>query len=166
VALICGTGVDVLEVPRATGVLAIHWWLYTRGMPDEIRGLPGLPRPADALAVIASGNRFFFLAQPGVFPWAGPDSAHGSLDGAAGTEVRWHTGGSRIPAPPSTDASGHLVEWAHPPPARIRLAGPVVLPDLLSRVMVMTGHKNQVLTLPGGLRVVPATRMPSPGEGR
>ena len=167
VALVAGAGVDALEVPRATGVLAIHWWLYTKGAPDEIRGLPGLPSPASALTVIAAGGRFFFLTQPGAFPWAEAEPGPGSLDGGAGgAEVRWHAGGSRIPAPPSAPASGHLAEWAHPPPARPRLADPVVLLDLLSRVAVMTHHRDRVLTLPGGLRVVPATSSPQPGGAR
>jgi len=167
VTLVAGAGVDALEVPRATGVLAIHWWLYTKGAPDEIRGLPGLPSPASALTVIAAGDRFFFLTQPGAFPWEEAEPGPGSLDGGAGgAEVRWHAAGSRIPAPPSSSVSGHRAEWAHPPPARPRLADPVVLLDLLSRVSVMTQHRDRVLTLPGGLRVVPATSSPQPGGAR
>jgi DNA-binding XRE family transcriptional regulator len=162
VMLICGAGIDALEVPRATGVLAIHWWLYTRGAPDEIRGLPGLPSPAAALAVVGAGDRCYFLTQPGAFPWAELDPANATPDSSAtGPEVRWHTGGSRIPAPPGPDTGEHRVEWAHPPPARPRLADPVILLDLLSRVTVLAGHRNHVLTLPGGLRVVPAPRSPA-----
>ena len=52
-----GTVIDALEVPRAAGMVAAAWWLYTRGVPDEIRGLPALPDPAVALAAIAAGPR-------------------------------------------------------------------------------------------------------------
>lgn len=157
VVLVCGSGVEALEVPRAAGVVAVRWWLHTGGMPDGIRGLPGLPGPRDALAVVAAGARFFFLAQAGACPWAGPGPAAASLDrSAAGPVVRWHFGGSRILAPPSPDADGHRVEWAHPPPSRLLLADPVVLLDLLARAVALTGQGEQVLTLFGGVRVMPA----------
>src|SRR5262249_2612445 len=70
---ICGDGVEALEVPRPAGVVAVHWWLHTGGAPDEIRGLPALPGPQDALAAVAAGDRFLFLVQPGACPWVGPD---------------------------------------------------------------------------------------------
>ena len=75
IELVCGHGVEALEVRRAAGVVAVHWWLHTGGAPDEIRGLPGLPGPQDALAVIAAGDRFLFLVQAGACPWSGPDLA-------------------------------------------------------------------------------------------
>jgi len=75
IELVCGDGVEALEVPRPAGVVAVHWWLHTGGAPDEIRGLPALPGPQDALAVVAAGDRFLFLVQPGACPWVGPDLA-------------------------------------------------------------------------------------------
>src|SRR6185437_1593122 len=71
--LVCGNGIEALEVPRPTGVVAVHWWLHTGGAPDEIRRLPTLPGPQDALTVVAAGDRFLFLVQPGACPWTGPD---------------------------------------------------------------------------------------------
>jgi len=48
-------------------------WLVARhpGAADEIRGLPALPDPQQALSVIIYGERSFFLAAAGSFPWAG-----------------------------------------------------------------------------------------------
>jgi transcriptional regulator with XRE-family HTH domain len=159
VMLVCGDGVEALEVPRAAGVVAIRWWLHTGGIPDEIRGLPGLPGPQDALAVVAAGERFFFLVQAGACPWVGPGPAGARPERtAAGAVVRWHAGGSRIPAPPSLDGDGQSVVWAHPPPERLRLADPVILLDLLARAATLTGDQDQVLTLPGGVRVMLAPR--------
>jgi hypothetical protein len=44
--LVTGTEIDVLEVPRAAGLVAAGWWLFTQGVPDEIRGLrPRCPIP-------------------------------------------------------------------------------------------------------------------------
>ena len=68
IELVCGNGVEALEVPRPAGVVAVHWWLHTGGAPDEIRGLPALPGPQDALAVIAAGDRYLFLVQAGACP--------------------------------------------------------------------------------------------------
>jgi DNA-binding XRE family transcriptional regulator len=75
VDLVCGNGIEALEVPRPTGVVAVQWWLHTGGAPDEIRRLPALPGPQDALAVIAAGDRYLFLVQAGACPWADPDLA-------------------------------------------------------------------------------------------
>ena len=98
---VCGNGIEALEVPRPAGVVAVHWWLHTGGAPDEIRRLPALPGPQDALAVIAAGDRYLFLVQSGACPWAGPDLAVAPpAGGPPGVAVRWHADGSRIPAPP------------------------------------------------------------------
>jgi transcriptional regulator with XRE-family HTH domain len=157
VELVCGKGVEALEVPRPAGVVAIRWWLHTGGVPDEIRGLPALPGPADALAVIATGDRLLFLVQSGACPWAGPDLAVAAPAASQpGVVVRWHADGSRIPAPPSWDDRGQRVVWAYPPPARVRLADPIVLLDLLAKAAALTGHRRHLLTLPGGISVVPA----------
>jgi len=167
VKLVCGTGVEALEVPRAAGVLAVRWWLHTGGVPDEIRGLPGLPSPRDALAVIAAGDRFLFLVQPGACPWAGPDPADmpPATDPPGAAVVRWHAGGSTIPAPPSVDGSGQKSAWAYPPPDRPRLADPVILLDLLAPAAATASHQRR-LRLPGGTCVVPATSPPAPGDAR
>jgi transcriptional regulator with XRE-family HTH domain len=166
VELACGTGVDALEVPRAAGVVAVRWWLHTGGLPDPVRCLPGLPAPADAMAVIATPGRFFFLVQPGACPWAdsdlapvpGPAATHGAGDEPA---VRWHARGSKIVAPPSPGPDGHYVTWAHPPPSPVRLADPIVLLDLLARAVAIAGHQHRLLTMPGGVRVTPAPANPS-----
>jgi transcriptional regulator with XRE-family HTH domain len=160
VELVGGDGVEALEVPRPAGVVALRWWLHTGGMPDEIRGLPALPGPQDALAVIAAGDRFLFLVQAGACPWVGPDLAvaasPGGTVGQPGAVVCWHADGSRIPAPPSRDSRGHRVAWAYPPPRRVRLADPIVLLDLLAKAAALTGHRRHLLTFPGGISVVPA----------
>jgi DNA-binding XRE family transcriptional regulator len=160
IELVCGEAFEALEVPRAAGVVAIRWWLHTGGLPDEVRGLPGLPGPQGALAAVAAGDRFYFLVQSGANPWAGPDLAGSPPAGgmpAASVPgvVRWHGDGSCIPAPPSRDRSGHRVTWGYPPPARLRLADPVVLLDLLARAVALTRTRDRVLTLPGGVCVVP-----------
>jgi DNA-binding XRE family transcriptional regulator len=43
IELVCGDGVEALEVPRPAGVVAVHWWLHTGGAPDEIRGCQRCP---------------------------------------------------------------------------------------------------------------------------
>jgi DNA-binding XRE family transcriptional regulator len=157
VELVCGKGVEALEVPRPAGIVAVHWWLHTGGAPDEVRSLPGLPGPQDALAVIAAGDRYLFLVQAGACPWPGPDLAVASpAGGSPGEVVRWHAGGSRIPAPPSRDGGGQLTAWGYPPPARVRLADPIVLLDLLAKAVALAGHRRHLLTFPGGISVVPA----------
>ena len=158
VDLVCGDRVEALEVPRPAGVVAVHWWLHTGGAPDEIRGLPALPGPQDSLAVVAAGDRFLFLVQPGACPWVGPDLAVATPGGGPpGALVRWHAAGSRIPAPPSRDPRGQRVTWAHPAPGRVRLADPIVLLDLLVKAVALAGHRRHLLTFPSGISVVPAS---------
>ena len=167
IELVCGDGVEALEVPQPAGVVAVHWWLHTGGAPDEIRGLPTLPGPRDALAVVAAGDRFLFLVQPGACPWTGPDLAVATPGGGPpGVLVRWHSGGSRIPAPPSRDSRGQRVTWAHPAPGRVRLADPIVLLDLLVKAVALAGHRRHVLTFPGGISVVPAATAAAAREPR
>jgi DNA-binding XRE family transcriptional regulator len=157
VELICGNGVDALEVPRAAGVVAVHWWLHTGGAPDEIRGLPGLPSPQDALAVIDAADQFLFLVQAGACPWSGPDLAVAAPGGGPpGVAVHWHADGGRVLVPPSRDNRGQRVTWAHPPPGRVRLADPIVLLDLLVKAVALAGDRRHLLTYPGGISVVPA----------
>jgi len=157
IELVCGNGVEALEVPRPAGIVALHWWLFTGGAPDEIRGLPALPSPQGALAVIAAGDRYLFLVQPGACPWAGPDLAVATPAGRPrGVTVRWHAGGGKIPAPPSRDTRAPRVAWAYPPPSQVQLADPIVLLDLLTKAVAVAGHRRHLLTFPGGISVVPA----------
>jgi DNA-binding XRE family transcriptional regulator len=165
IELVCGDGVEALEVPQPAGVVALHWWLYSGGAPDEIRGLPALPGPQGALVVIAAGDRYLFLVQPGACPWAGPDLAIASPAGhPRGVMVRWHAGGGRIPAPPSRDTPGQRVRWGYPPPGRVQLADPIVLLDLLAKAVAVAGHRRHLLTFPGGVSVVPAASAAAAGR--
>jgi len=167
IELVCGNGVEALEVPRPAGVVALHWWLFTGGAPDEIRGLPALPGPQGALAVIAAGDRYLFLVQAGACPWTGPDLAVATPGGRPqGITVRWHASGSRIPAPPSRDTRGQRVEWAYPPPGLVQLADPIVLLDLLAKAVAVAGHRRHLLTFPGGISVVPAASAAAGREPR
>jgi transcriptional regulator with XRE-family HTH domain len=87
--LVTGTIIDALEAPRPAGVVAMSWWLYTRGVPDEIRGLPALSDPAVALAVISTGPVWYFLARSGACPWIRRDAGP---SGTAGPRGRWCAG--------------------------------------------------------------------------
>ena len=159
--LATGTAIDALEVPRVAGMVALAWWLYTRGVPDEIRGLPALPDPATALAMIAAGPRCYFLARSGACPWTRPDS--GSV-GTVGTgAVRWHAGGGRVLAPPSPLADGERTEWAHIPAPGGLLASPMALLHVLAQAVAATRDAGSML-LAGGVRAVPATTDPLPPE--
>jgi hypothetical protein len=153
--LVTGTALDALEVPRAAGLLAASWWQGTNGSADPIRGLPALPDPQEALAVISCGQRCFFLAAAGSFVWAGlpVTAASATADMPA---VRWHSDGSRIPVPPGTDPDGQLAAWAFLPTRRIELASAVMLLDLLGKAAAAAGLGRQALALPGSVLVVPA----------
>jgi hypothetical protein len=155
--LITGTVVDALEVPRAAGLLAAHWWLYTDGCPDEIRELPAMPSPAEAMVVIAVGDRSFFLVQAGGCPWITEDPAVArASDRDAGTVIRWHSVGSRIPFPPGQTEDGHEVAWTHLPARRsMRLARPAVLLHLLAKAAEAFQHGPHMLTLPGNVLAIP-----------
>ena len=152
--LVTGTVIDALEVPRAAGMVAVAWWLYTRGVPDEIRGLPALPDPDTALAVIASGERCYFLSRSGASPWTRRNAAEAGSAGVA--PVRWHASGCKVLAPPSRAPGGDRAAWVHAPSAGGRLASPMALLHLLAQSVIAT-RDSWGLVLPGGVRAVPAT---------
>jgi transcriptional regulator with XRE-family HTH domain len=152
--LVTGSVIDALEVPRAAGMVAVAWWLYTRGVPDEIRGLPALPDPDAALAVIVAGERCYFLARSGACPWTGRGA--GGSAGPGEAAVRWHADGSRVLAPPSPLPGGERAVWAHVPSPGGQLVSPMALLHVLAQAVAMTRHGDS-LVLPGGVRAVPTT---------
>jgi len=158
--LLTGDVIDALEVPRHWGVLAASLWRLSQGRCDLVRGLPALPRPARALAVIAAGHRWYFLAAAGGCPWADPEAAPGDgLPGdglPSGQAIRWHARGGRIPAPPSRLPRDQAATWVCLPAQVPRLAPAIGLVGLLGTAAAMAGPDSAALTLPGGARVVPA----------
>jgi hypothetical protein len=70
VELVTGTVLGALEVPRVAWMLAACWWRCSGGTADMIRGLPALPDPRQALAVIACGDRSGggLQCKPGALP--------------------------------------------------------------------------------------------------
>lgn len=156
--LVTGTAIDALEVPRQAGMVAMGWWLYTRGVPDEIRGLPVLPDPAVALAMITAGSSCYFLTQPGLCPWTRRDIATARLSGPDRPPlVRWHADGGRVPAPPSPLGNGEQASWAHIPSGDGRqLVSPMALLHVLA-LATAAASRDAELSLPGGVRLVPGT---------
>jgi hypothetical protein len=160
--LVTGTVIDALEVPQLAGMVAVGWWLYTRGVPDPIRGLPALPDPAGALAVISTGTRCYFLVRSGACPWTSHDTqTDRKVDAAV---VRWHAHGGRVPAPPSPLQDGELARWVHAPSQGGLLASPMALLHLLAQATATTGNGTELI-LPGGVRAVPATSTVPPVRG-
>lgn len=152
-----GTVLDALVVPRTAGLLAAGWWQGTRGAADEIRGLPALPDPQQALSVIIYGERSFFLAAAGSFPWAGQNVSE-LTPMPDGPVVGWHSSGSRVLAPPSAGPDGQQAAWAFLPPGRIQLAAPMMMIDLLAKAVTATWRDPQTLRLADGVEVVPVGR--------
>jgi hypothetical protein len=150
--LVTGTILDAMQVRRLTGLVAAQCWLETGGREDVARGLPALAAPGRSLAVIEDGESWYFLVRTGASPWAGqhracsagPGAPEASADGA----IRWHSAGSRIPAPPSA-------KWAYLPGRAVRLAPPLAVLELLGRAAAMTRAPG-ALTLPGGAIAFPA----------
>ncbi|HUZ27337.1 MAG TPA: hypothetical protein VMV07_26605 [Streptosporangiaceae bacterium] len=108
--------------------------------------------------MITAGDRCYFLAAAGGCPWTGNEPAPAPGDGAAGAVIRWHAGGTRIPAPPSRLPAGEQAAWAHLPSRRVRLAPSIALLGLLDIAAAVARHGQPGLTLPGGIRVIPAPR--------
>lgn len=158
-----GTVLDALAVPAPAGLLAACWWLGTGGTADVIRKLPALPDPQQALMVITSGSQSYFLAASGPFPFAG---LPGPGQESAGPAIVWHSGGSRIPAPPAPGPGGQQAGWAYLPRGQIHLAAPVLLLDLLAKAVAATWPESQTLTLAEGVQVVPLGGSGPVGPGR
>jgi hypothetical protein len=155
--LVTGTAVDALEIPRTPGILAAMWWLYTDGAPDDVRGLPSMPPPGEAMAVITAGDQSFFLAEAGAFPWTTQDPVVTHVSTRTNQPViRWHSGGSRIPFPPSRTDEGQDAWWAHVPSRGMRLTSPAVLLHLLGRATALLGHSPHMLALPDDVLAIPA----------
>lgn len=163
VELVTGEVLDALELPRAAGLLAAALWLYSRGRADDARRLPALPHPARSLAVITAGDRCFVLAAPGGCPWTGQEPAPGGgpAGDLVGRVIRWHTGGRRIPAPPSRLPAGGHAAWAHLPARPVQLAPPAALLGLLATAAAGVGSGSAGFTLPGGIRVLPPPGPPA-----
>lgn len=151
-----GTVLDALEVPRAAGVLAACWWRHGGTPVNPAQGLPGLPDPRRALAVITCAGSYFFLTRAGCCPWDGQDARPGQPSAGHELLIHWHSAGSSVPAPPSADSGGHPAAWAHLPAWDIELACPVALLGPLARAVAMT-RTPEALELPDGVRAVPAT---------
>jgi hypothetical protein len=167
--LVTGTVIDALEVPRAAGILAASWWRYTEGYPDVVRGLPGLPDPRHALAVIAAGDKHLFLVRAGECPWHIQDPATTAATTTSGAAViRWHSRGSRIPVPPdqadSVPRSGVQPVWAHRPGRGIRLPEASVLIHLLATAAAVTKLGPHMLALDEGVLAIPALGEPPASE--
>jgi hypothetical protein len=177
--------VDALELPLAPGLLAATLWLHSRGRADEAAGLPPLPDPAQSLAVITAGKRCFFLVASGCCPWASgaparagnspvaqagnpgrpagdPGRAAADPGRAAGAErggpvIRWHADGGRILVPPSRLPGGGRAAWACLPALPMVPPPPAALLTLLATAAAAASAHPAALTLPGGVRLVPAS---------
>jgi hypothetical protein len=155
VELVTGDELIALELPRAAGLLAAALWEFSGGRADALRGLPALPDPSSALAVIAAGDRCYFLAAAEACPWFDGEPRLDGGNDVARDAIRWHGDGSRIPAPPSVLPRRGHAEWAHAPSRAVRLAPPAALLGLLGPAAA-AAVAGSGLTLPGGIRILPA----------
>jgi hypothetical protein len=178
VELITGTVVDALEVPGTAGILAASWWRFSKGYPDEIRKLPALPDPRQALALIAAEDRHFFLTRAGECPWQTQDPMTTAAATPRAAVIRWHSHGSRIPLPASTgldvidpgaatgavapdkraaapDSGPVAAYWVHWPGQAVELASPAVLLHLLATAAAATRLGLNMLTLDQDVLAIP-----------
>jgi len=156
--LVTGTVLDAFELPPAAAMLAVALWQYSQGRADEVLRLPALPRPGHALAVISTGDRCFFLAAAGSYPWPAEGTAAAAAGEAPGAVIRWHSAGCRIPAPPSQLPGGRQAAWEQLPSGPLRLAPSIALLSLLAVAAATAAPGPAVRTLPGGVRVMPVPR--------
>jgi hypothetical protein len=136
-----------------------------------------LPDPRQALALIATGDRNFFLTRAGECPWRAQDPV---TTAAAATPraavIRWHSRGSRIPLPadsaddthrdtsrPATAVDAAALDdkpaaayWAHWPVRDVRLPSPAILLHLLATAAAATKLGPHMLTLEHDVLAVPA----------
>jgi hypothetical protein len=174
IELITGTTVDALEVPKMVGILAAAWWRYSDGYPDQIRKLPALPDPRQALALITTADRHFFLARAGECPWRTQDPVTSAVaDRPHAAVIRWHSMGSRILAPPHLPAPGTRepddearASWSHWPDRGVRLTSPAVLLHLLGPAVATASLGPHMLALDGGVLVIPAFGEPPAGQSK
>ena len=163
-ALRTGEVADALEVPRRAGWLAITWWLDSGGAADPVRGLPGLPSPREALAVVDAGDTLYFLARAGSSPWpdaAAPRRPAGRVTAPVTAPViGWHSAGGAVPLPPAASRGGRPARWEHVPGRASALASPFALLDLLAKALAATAPEPGGITLTPGVLVVPAPRLP------
>lgn len=150
--LTTGTVVDAMQVGRLAGLVAAQCWLETGGREDVARGLPALSAPGRSLAVIEAGGSWYFLVRTGASPWTCADASRTCQAPQEGA-IRWHSAGSRIPAPPGTGEQP--AKWAYLPGRAVRLAPPLAVLELLGRAAAMTRAPG-TLTLPGGGIAFPA----------
>jgi hypothetical protein len=150
--LATGTVIDALQVGRLAGLVAAQCWLETGGREDVARGLAALLAPGRSLTVIEAGESWYFLVRAGASPWVGQDRACSGPPPGEGA-IRWHSVGSRIPAPPGTGQAP--ARWAYLPTRAVRLPPPLAVLELLGRAAVMTRAPG-MLTLPGGAVAFPA----------
>jgi transcriptional regulator with XRE-family HTH domain len=156
--IVTGDAVDALEVPAQAGRLAVDLWQYSQGRPDQVRQLPALPRPSRALAVIAAGARWYFLAAAGTYLWPGQHAAAPAGNDAGRAVIRWHSDGSQVPAPPSPLAAGQQATWAHLPSRPPQLAPAIGLLGLLATAAATFSDDSPGVAWPGRVRVLPASQ--------
>ena len=123
-----------------------------------------MPLADEALAAISAAGSIYFLVRGGAFPWAASRPPQ-DVSGAVGPVISWHSYGSRVPLPPGPPADGDPAQCAHLPSRRMLLASPVALLQLLAKAISVIRDDTHALTLPGGVRAVPAPHpMLTPGQ--
>lgn len=112
---VTGDGPEALELPRAARRLAVSLWPVFAGRPDEIRRLPVLAHPAQALAVITAGTAISW-PRPVAACESGANRPPGAGRRPVRSKARTHVG-----------RSGWLMAYAAQYPRAAGLGG-VILP--------------------------------------